>query len=62
MKMGRIGYDPMGQNVDLLVSNNNADWTEFYGDVEEELPPKMLETHGRDVSIYSFLILTIQLM
>ena len=34
MKMGCIGYYPMGQNVDLLVFNNNAYWTEFYGDVE----------------------------
>ena len=34
--MGRIRYDPMGLNVDLLVINNNADWTEFYRDVEEE--------------------------
>ena len=25
MKMGRIGYDLMGPNVDLLVFNNNAD-------------------------------------
>ena len=31
MKMGRIGYDLMGLNVDLSMFNDNADWTEFYG-------------------------------
>ena len=40
--MGRISYDMMGTHVDLLLFNYNADWTEFYGDVEEELSPKML--------------------
>ena len=34
--------------------NNNADWAEFYRDVEEELPPKTPEPRGKDVSIYSF--------
>ena len=53
MKMGRIGYDPMGTNVDLSVFNNNADWTEFYGEVEEELPSEIPEPCGRAVSIYS---------
>ena len=50
--MGRIGYDLMGPNVDLLVFNNNADWVEFYKDIEEELPLKMLESRGRCVNIY----------
>ena len=35
MKIGCIGYDPMGPNVDLSVSNDNANWAEFYGDVGE---------------------------
>ena len=35
MKTGRIGYYPMGMNVDFSAFNNNSDWTEFYGDVEE---------------------------
>ena len=52
--MGHIGYDPMGPNVDLSVFNNNADWEEFYGDVEEQLRPKMTESGGRAVSVYSF--------
>ena len=35
MKIGCISYDPMGTDVYLLVFNDNMDWTEFYGDVEE---------------------------
>ena len=54
MEMGRISYDPMVPNVDLSVFNDNADWTGFYGDVEEELPLHGTETRGRAVSIYSF--------
>ena len=52
--MERIVCDPMGPNVDLQVFNDNLDWTEFYGDVEEELLPKIPEPRGRVVSIYSF--------
>ena len=54
MKMGRIGYDPMGPNVDFQVFNDNTYWTEFYGDVEEELPPKMTDPCSRDASIHQF--------
>ena len=54
IKMGRIGYDPMGPNICFLVFNNNADGIEFYGDVGEELPPKIPDPRGRYVSIYSF--------
>ena len=52
--MGRIGYDPMVPNVDFLVFNDNAYWTEFYRNVEEELLQKIMEPRGRDVSIYLF--------
>ena len=54
MKMEYISYDPMGPNIDLSVFNDNADWAEFYRDVEEELPPKMTKPHVMAVSIYSF--------
>ena len=37
-KIGRVGYDPMGQNIDLLVFNNYVEWTEIYREVEKELP------------------------
>ena len=33
--MGRIGYDLIEPNFNLSVFNNNADWTECYGGVEE---------------------------
>ena len=55
MKMGRIDYYPMVPNSDLLMSNNNADWSEFYWDIEEYFLQKMLEPHGRYVSIYLFI-------
>ena len=54
MKMGRVVYDSMDRNVDLLVLNNNAYWTEFYGDFEEDLTPKIPEPRGMAVSIYLF--------
>ena len=53
-KMGRIGYYTIGMNVELLVLNDNADWTNFYGDVDEELLPQMPEPRGMAVSIHSF--------
>ena len=51
MKMGRVVYDSMDRNVDLLVLNNNAYWTEFYGDFEEDLTPNIPEPRGMVVSI-----------
>ena len=54
MNMGRIIYDTISTHFYLSVFSDNVDWTEFYGDVEEELPPKKPEPRGRDVSIYSF--------
>jgi hypothetical protein len=41
--MGRLAYDPTMPKIDESVFNDNADWTSFYGNVEEELPPKMPE-------------------
>jgi hypothetical protein len=34
--------------------NHNADWSEFYGDVEEEMPPNMPEPRGNPVSTSAF--------
>ena len=34
--------------------NNNADWKDLYGDVEEELPPKMADPRGNVVRISDF--------
>ena len=52
--MGCIGYYPIGLNVDLPMFNDNADWMEFYGVVEEELPLKMPDPRGMVVSVYLF--------
>jgi hypothetical protein len=40
--------------VDESVFNNGADWKEFYGDVQEELPPKMPKPRGQRVTISAF--------
>ena len=52
--MGRIAYDPLQPTVDYSVFNDTANWKPFYGDVEEELPPKMPEPLGHPVSIHAF--------
>ena len=52
--MGRIAYDHKEPKVDYRAFNETADWTSFYGDVEEELPPKMPEPLGHSVSIHAF--------
>ena len=52
--MGRIAYDPKAPSIDEAVFNSDADWTEFYGDVEEELPVKAPSPRGKPVSIYAF--------
>ena len=39
-------YDPTMPPVDKSVFNNNADWTDFYGKVEEELPANIPEPCG----------------
>ena len=52
--MGRLAYDPKAPDIDEKVFNHNADWTEFYGDVAEELPPNMPELRGHMVTISAF--------
>ena len=44
--MGCIAYDPTSPVVDKDIFNNNADWMDFYGEVEEELPANMPKPHG----------------
>ena len=36
------------------IFHQNADWTEFYGDMEEELPPNMPKPWGHSVTISAF--------
>jgi hypothetical protein len=52
--MGRIAYDSRTPEVDESVFAHNADWKEFYGDVEEELPRNMPEPRGNPVIISAF--------
>ena len=52
--MGKLAYDLKTPEVDELAFNNNADWKDFYGDVEEELPPKMPDPCGNVVWISAF--------
>ena len=52
--MGKLAYDSKTPEVNESAFNNNADWNYFYGDVEEELPPKMAEPRGNVVRISDF--------
>jgi hypothetical protein len=40
--------------VDESAFNNGADWKAFYGEVQEELPPKMPKPRGQRVTISAF--------
>jgi hypothetical protein len=40
LDIGRVAFDPKTPMVDESVFNNGADWKEFYGEVQEELPQK----------------------
>jgi hypothetical protein len=52
--MGRLAYDSKCPDIDERIFNSNADWKEFYGDVEEELPPNMPEPRGHPVTMSAF--------
>jgi hypothetical protein len=54
LDLGRIAYDSMTPYVDESVFAHNADWKEFYGDVEEELPRDMPTPRGNKVIISAF--------
>ena len=45
----RIVFDPKEPIVDARAFNTNADWSDFYGNVAEELPPRMPEPKGKPV-------------
>ena len=53
-QMGKIAYDAKTVDVDEGCFHPNPDWTEFYGEVEEELPPKMPKPLGNPVTINAF--------
>ena len=52
--MEKLSYDSKTPDVDESAFNNNTDWKDFNGDVEEELPPKMVEPCGNVVRISAF--------
>ena len=54
LDMGRIAYDSLTPTVDASVFNKDADWTEFYGDVQEEIPPRMPKPRGKKVTVSAF--------
>jgi hypothetical protein len=51
---GRIVFDPITPVIDVRSLSNAADWTDFYGDVAEELPPQMPEPKGKTVTTSCF--------
>ena len=55
LDMGHIAYDLMAPVVNKNVFNNNADWTDFYGKVKDELPANMPEPFENPVTISAFI-------
>jgi len=51
---GRLVYDGKTPDINESHFNSKADWTEFYGDIVEELPPNMPEPCGKPVTISAF--------
>ena len=49
--MGNLANDSKTPEVNESDFNNNADCKDLYGDVEEELTPKMPDPHGNVVRI-----------
>jgi hypothetical protein len=47
LDIGHVAFDPRTPVVDESVCNNGADWKEFYGEVQEELSPKMPKPRGQ---------------
>ena len=50
----KLVLDPSKPKLDESVFRSNVDWKDFYGDVEEELPPSMPKPRGRSVQISAF--------
>ena len=51
---GRIVFDDAEPKVDESAFQPKQDWTDMYGDVEEELPPKYPEPLGKPVKMFAF--------
>jgi hypothetical protein len=50
----RIVFDSKPVKMDMRAFHLDTDWTDFYGDVVEELPPKMPKPLGKSVTISCF--------
>jgi hypothetical protein len=50
----RIVFDPTRPKIDESAFAQDADWKDFYGDVTEELPPRMPEPLGKSVHTTCF--------
>jgi hypothetical protein len=44
-----VVFDPDEPKLDQRMFNDDLDWTDFYGDVKEAIPPNMPEPLGRSV-------------
>jgi len=49
-----LAYDSKRPEIDERIFHHNANWHDFYGAVEEELPPNMPEPRGHSVTISAF--------
>jgi hypothetical protein len=54
LDIGHVAFDPKTPVVDKSAFSNGADWKEFYGEVQEEVPPKMPKPWGQRVTISAF--------
>jgi hypothetical protein len=54
LDMARLAYDSRRPDINKKVFHHNADWTEFYGNVKEELLPNMPKLWGHPVTISAF--------
>ena len=52
--MGRLAFDSHAPHINESFFHPNADWTDFYGDITEELPPNMPKLWGHLVTISAF--------
>jgi hypothetical protein len=52
-KRSKIVFDDRAPKIDESVFPE-VDWSDVYGDVTEELPPKMPEPRGKSVRLYCF--------
>jgi hypothetical protein len=56
LDISRVAFDPKTPMVDESAFNNGANWKEFYGEVQEELPPKMPKPWRQRVSISALML------